>query len=637
MDVGEARLAIDYGTASTVAVLAWPDGRWTPLLFDGMVLLPSAVYAHPDGRLLTGGEAWQHALAAPEYVEPYPKQRIREATIELGSRKVDVLDLVAATLRRVGDEATRLAGAPPSDVRLVTPAGWGPRRRTLLRQAAHRAGIPAPTLVEAPVAAAHHLLAGGVPVAQGSCLAVCDFGAGFEATVLRRTQDGFEVLATIADADAAGDRIEHGLAEYLASTLPAGPAQTMSGSDRLPLLVSARTAVQALSTAAAVAVPLPAPHPPVVLTTTQVESVARPVLERAVQVTRQTIEAADVTPDQLTGVYCIGALAPMPLAARLLHEQTGLSPTVVTDAHLAAVRGAARAVGPAGGTQPAASASPPLPPARKAVALLLPGIASLGLLSQALATAEDTGSGPYAYVIVNWGQLAMAAVLALLTCLGGTTLAAAVLPRLDRTAAAEAGTPHADSGQVGTGLVAAAAVGLAIAGVYAITGAVYFDEDIGPFVRWAVLPAVPVAAVAAATGLLTTRLRRPPAGGWHAWLSFPTGSTVCAAAGMALVQAAMSTRVPPSFGLLVDAGARVGGLLLGIGAVLALVARPIHRVIVGAPAAVFTTAIVSAATTGILGIIYTSAAAVWWVRCLWSLAYLPGSRRVGPLSPVPRR
>ena len=143
------------------------------------------------------------------------------------------------------------------------------------------------------------------------------------------------------------------------------------------------------------------------------ESVARPVLERAVQVTRQTIEAADVTPDQLTGVYCIGALAPMPLAARLLHEQTGLSPTVVTDAHLAAVRGAARAVGPAGGTQPAASASPPLPPARKAVALLLPGIASLGWAEPSLGHRGGHWLRPVRVRDRQLGTVAMVAVLGL--------------------------------------------------------------------------------------------------------------------------------------------------------------------------------------------------------------------------------
>ncbi len=45
-------------------------------------------------------------------------------------------DLVAAILRRVAEEAHQVAGGPIEDVRLVVPTGWGPRRRTWLRQAA---------------------------------------------------------------------------------------------------------------------------------------------------------------------------------------------------------------------------------------------------------------------------------------------------------------------------------------------------------------------------------------------------------------------------------------------------------------------------------------------------------------------
>ncbi|MCX4387289.1 hypothetical protein OG777_10130 [Micromonospora peucetia] len=76
------------------------------------------------------------------------------------------------------------------------PAGWGPRRRTWLRHAAHRAGLPQPRLVEAPVAVAGYLFATGVQLPVGAFIVVCDVGAGAEVSVLRRSPAGFEVLAT---------------------------------------------------------------------------------------------------------------------------------------------------------------------------------------------------------------------------------------------------------------------------------------------------------------------------------------------------------------------------------------------------------------------------------------------------------
>ena len=43
MQPGQARLAIDAGTASTVAILTWPDGRAVPLTFDAAAELPAGV------------------------------------------------------------------------------------------------------------------------------------------------------------------------------------------------------------------------------------------------------------------------------------------------------------------------------------------------------------------------------------------------------------------------------------------------------------------------------------------------------------------------------------------------------------------------------------------------------------------
>ncbi|MFD0581655.1 hypothetical protein [Dactylosporangium darangshiense] len=56
------RLGVDYGSSHTVAVLSRPGGETPrPLTFDGSPLLSSAIYAEPDGTLLTGQDA--HAAA----------------------------------------------------------------------------------------------------------------------------------------------------------------------------------------------------------------------------------------------------------------------------------------------------------------------------------------------------------------------------------------------------------------------------------------------------------------------------------------------------------------------------------------------------------------------------------------------
>jgi hypothetical protein len=629
MQPGEVRLGIDYGSAGAVAVLSWPGGRRVPLQVDGAPQLPAAIFVEPDGGLVTGQAAWQRAAAAPQRLVAAPLQRLGEGTLEVGGDTVEAMELVAVVLRRIAEEATRVAQRPVTDVRLVVPAGCGPRWRTALRQAAHRAGLGQPTLVEAPVAAARHLAAGGARLLVGSYLLVCDFGGGFEATVLRRTPTGFEILSTQDGADAGGLRLDEILADELAATAntPAADPGAVAAGERPMLLTSARAAKEALTAQAAVAVPLPAPQPAVVLNTAQLETLARPLMVRAAQLTRETVDAAGIVADELAGVFCIGGGA-TPLAARILREEASLTPVVVDQPQWAAVLGAAEAAGEPGepGDEPPVPAAP-LPPLRRAAAWLVPGAASLVLVFHFLSSGQRSGRSrgfpdPNAYVLANWGELAMAAGFALVAALCAATLIASTLPAQDR-GPGRAGEPAQPTQQIGTGLLAATAAGLAVAALYAVAGSVYFDLPNGPFLRWALLPVLPIAAAAATTAVLATRWGRIPAEGWHAWLTFPVSSVLCAAVGMGLVQGSMTARVYPTHALANNLVGRGGALLLGAGAAFALVHGWRYRLIVAAPLAAFTMAIVSWPATGVLGVLYIAAATVWWLQRAWRLVRPP--------------
>src|SRR5947209_3269664 len=155
MPASDFALGVDFGTSNTVAMLRWPDGRARPLLVDGSPLLPSAVYADPGGTLLVGRDAIHSARLDPARFEPNPKRRVDDHSVLLGDRELPVVDLVAAVLIRIAEEARRTTGgATPDPVTMTCPAGWGPTRRGLLCAAAALAGWPRVRLVEEPVAAA---------------------------------------------------------------------------------------------------------------------------------------------------------------------------------------------------------------------------------------------------------------------------------------------------------------------------------------------------------------------------------------------------------------------------------------------------------------------------------------------------
>ena len=117
-------LGVDLGTSSTVAVLRWPDGHTRPLLFDGAELLPSAVFVDAAGVPSVGRDAVRAGRADPGRYEPNPKRRIDEETVLLGV-SVPVVELLAAVLRRVADEAVRVAGELPPAVVTVTSTAPG--------------------------------------------------------------------------------------------------------------------------------------------------------------------------------------------------------------------------------------------------------------------------------------------------------------------------------------------------------------------------------------------------------------------------------------------------------------------------------------------------------------------------------
>src|SRR3954462_4551587 len=144
-------LGVAFGTSNTVAVARWPDGRARPRLVDGPPLLPSAVYAEPDGTLVVGRDAVHSARLDPARFEPNPKRRIDDGLVLLGDREVPPVELIAAVLARVAEEWHRAVGPVRPEGPLPCPAPGGATRRTLLAEAAAQAGLEGARLVAEPV------------------------------------------------------------------------------------------------------------------------------------------------------------------------------------------------------------------------------------------------------------------------------------------------------------------------------------------------------------------------------------------------------------------------------------------------------------------------------------------------------
>jgi actin-like ATPase involved in cell morphogenesis len=342
--VTRTSLGVDFGTFNTAAVL-----NGTTLLFDGGPLLPSAVYLDPGVGLITGRDAERSASLDPARLEPNPKRRISDGGVYLGDRELHVTDLVAAVLGRVADEVRRVAGRPADEVVLTHPAGWGAPRRAVLTEAAARVGWTPVRLVAEPVAAAHYFTSVlGVSLPTGSCVVIYDLGAGtFDAAVVRRSPDGFDLLATDGLDDAGGLDLDAAIVNHLHATLGGDwgpldwPATTADRRARRLLWQDVRAAKEQLSRHPSAALHVPVLSVDAHLTREEFERLARPLLTRTVQVTARTLHTARIGPESVAGMFLVGGSSRIPLAAGLLHRELGIAPTVLEQPELVVASGAA--------------------------------------------------------------------------------------------------------------------------------------------------------------------------------------------------------------------------------------------------------------------------------------------------------
>jgi molecular chaperone DnaK len=368
-------LGIDFGTSNTVGMVRTPDGRVRPLLFDGSPLLPSAVYLNTDGRMLIGRDAERNARLDPSRFEPNPKRRIDDGQIFLGDAEIAVPRVFGSVLGQVAGEARRQLGAPPDEVRMTHPARWGERRRSLLVEAARLAGLRAPRLIAEPVGAASYftaVLGSAVPI--GRCLAIYDLGGGtFDATVVRRTQTGFEVLAEEGLADVGGLDFDHAIVEHLGTTYRAShpeswarlanPTDAGDRRQRRMLYEDVRGAKEMLSRTSSADIHLPALEVDAHLTREELDTLIRPYLEQTVACLQRALDAARLTPQQLVGIFLVGGSSRIPLAAHLIHSALGVAPTTLEQPETVVVEGAL-CIGAAVGSGGAVSGVPrPVQPA----------------------------------------------------------------------------------------------------------------------------------------------------------------------------------------------------------------------------------------------------------------------------------
>jgi YVTN family beta-propeller protein len=330
-------LAVDLGTSFVAAAVADDHGFEMFSLGDGALVAPAVVYVRDDGRLLTGEGAARRAVSHPDRVAREIKRNLGNPTpVVLGGAPYAVGDLLGALLQDVLTRATERQGAPPAVVALTHPATWGPFRRERFEAVALAAGLTDPLYTTEPEAAAAHY-ASTRPLDEGELLAVYDLGGGtFDATVLRRTAVGFEILGTPEGIERLGGADFDDAIMAHVNYRAGGALSELDLSDTRTVVALARLrqdctlAKEALSADGEATIPvfLPNRHFEVTLTRAELEDMIRAPIESTIGTLERVLRAAQVDKDALAAVLLVGGSSKIPLVAEMVAEALG-RPTVV--------------------------------------------------------------------------------------------------------------------------------------------------------------------------------------------------------------------------------------------------------------------------------------------------------------------
>ena len=368
-------LGVDLGTTFTAAAI-FKDGRASiASLGNQSAAIPSVLLLKEDSSILTGEAANRRGMTEPGRVARDFKRRVGDTTpIFLGGAPQSAEALMARLLRWVADEVTAREGREPTHLAVCHPANWGQYKQDLLAQAVRMADLGVATFVTEPEAAAI-FYASEQAVEPGKIVAVYDLGGGtFDAAILRKTEDSFELLGRPEGIERLGGiDFDAAIFAHVARSLQ-GKLAELDEDDPVAMSAVARLrqecveAKVALSTDSdvSVSVLLPNIQTEVRITRAEFEAMIRPSLADTIGAMRRAFASADLTADDVSAVLLVGGSSRIPLVAQMVGAELGRPVAVDTHPKHAVALGtayaaAASVAGPSPVVPPPVSATPVAP------------------------------------------------------------------------------------------------------------------------------------------------------------------------------------------------------------------------------------------------------------------------------------
>jgi molecular chaperone DnaK len=352
-------LGIDLGTTNSVAAIVVAGVPKVLENREGTRITPSVVAISKSGERLVGILAKRQAIANPQNtifsvkrligrrftddevqkakkILPY---EIRESNtggveVKMGERWYKPEEISAMVLQKIKLDVEEKLGEPITEAVITCPAYFDDSQRAATKAAGEIAGFDVKRILPEPTAAA---LAYGLDKNVNARILVYDFGGGtFDISILEVGEGVIETKAIGGDTFLGGDDFDQRIIQFLIDWFKKEEGVDLSH-DVLALQrlkEAAERAKQELSTLYETEINLPfitsTPEGPkhlyYKLTRSQLEDLTRDLVERSIELVKQTLKDANLKPEDIDDIVLVGGQTRMPLIQQKVKELFGKEP-----------------------------------------------------------------------------------------------------------------------------------------------------------------------------------------------------------------------------------------------------------------------------------------------------------------------
>ncbi len=352
-------IGIDLGTTnSCVAVVENGQPKVIPNK-GGYKTTPSMVAFEEGGRRLVGHLAKRQMVTNPKNtvygtkrligrkfdspevkkaVASYPYQIVEgphmDIRIMVQGNEFSLPEIGAMVLQEMRRVAEEYLGEPIKEAVITVPAYFNDNQRQATKDAGRIAGMDVLRIINEPTAAA---LSYGYGKNLDQTVAIFDLGGGtFDISLLEISEGVFEVISTAGDTYLGGDDFDDRVIDHLAESFQESSGVNLRR-DKMALQrlkdVAEKAKVE-LSETLQTEINLPfiamgedGPlHLNLILTRQKLEDITADLVERTLSICEKTLQAANLTKDDIDEVIMVGGQTRMPLVAKKSQEFFGKPP-----------------------------------------------------------------------------------------------------------------------------------------------------------------------------------------------------------------------------------------------------------------------------------------------------------------------